>query len=768
MSCEQSPTIDHYDASRRRHPPAFRLGWPASWMALAWLLASAAVVLAEDVSPPPILQWFETSQKTMQARTPDVFLAGYGAVWVPPPGRAGNSGDATDDVGYDSFDRFDLGQPGHATRYGTEDGLKRVATGFHRADVDLHIDFVINHNGTHDQNTPGFVKAGDYPGFVVRLPDDPDGDFHPGNIDFGSDPKRGRLLGLIDIAHEKNHQFIRSPVPRCADDLPAGTVPADGRLADVPNVFSVLPAKSIDNRRIYPDRNLSPILLFDPRTGEQNIQVFPFNLDDPTAGDPVEENAMGLLMRNAQWLVQVIGADGFRIDAAKHVDGFVLDFFDRAVYRSSPRRLVDGSQKQIFSYCEALVDNQTLLTFNKKTIDPNDPGKIGANRDSLDFQPIFQMQDKLSANGLTNDWGVIRNATEDFADDGKHNGSCGVRFAAGHDGNLGSPFLSDIANAYVLMHPGNAMVYYNSKELPPSAIPNFPKESRLDPLGNLDSKLTRLVQIRATHGRGDYIERRFEKELFAFERRGSAILLMNNRLDPGFDSRTLQVALAPGTPLLELTGNAADPKIDPNDDLPDLVVVKPDGTIDIRFPRNVAPDGTQHKSGYLIYGLAGPQAPAGLELTDVDHVEKGADPATTTDPTAVLADVHVIKGNSFQVKLQTTAVTLTGNVRDVSADGENALLKIDGGLDLNGNGAVDFRAPGTVSYGFERFQDKSSPLIGSQINGPRGDGQFIQTIDAPKLEPGLHYLEVRAFRHRTDGGAAVYSSFKKVIRIDRS
>ena len=461
---------------------------------------------AADVSPPPILQWFQTTYKTMQARTPDVFLAGYGAVWVPPTGRAGELGDGTNDIGYDAFDRFDLGRPGHPTRYGTEDGLKRVAAGFHRADIDLHIDFIINHNGTHDQDTTGFVKAGDYPGFVVTLPVDPDGDFHSKNIKFDNDPIRGRLDGLIDIDHSKNHRFIRSPVSVAPDDIPAGTDSAFGRLADVPN---------IDNRRLYPDRNLPPILLFDPRTGEHNIQVFPFNLDDPTAGDPVEENATGLLMRNAQWLVQVIGADGFRIDAARHVEGFVLDLFDRAVYRSSPRKLLDGSQKQIFSYCEAVgVDKKTLLTFNKKTIDPHNPGQIGANRDSLDFELIFRMQDRLSDNGLANDWGVIRNATEDFDDDEKHNGSIGVRFAAGHDGNLGSPFLSDVANAYVLMHPGNAMVYYNSQEL----TDGFPLQSRPDPLGNLDSKLTRLVQIRATHGRGDYIERWSEKELFAFER----------------------------------------------------------------------------------------------------------------------------------------------------------------------------------------------------------------------------------------------------------
>ena len=60
------------------------------------------------------------------------------------------------------------------------------------------------------------------------------------------------------------------------------------------------------------------------------------------AGDPVEENATGYLMRNAQWLVQVVGVDGLRIDAAKHVQGFVLDFLDRAVYRQNPRPLLDG------------------------------------------------------------------------------------------------------------------------------------------------------------------------------------------------------------------------------------------------------------------------------------------------------------------------------------------------------------------------------------------------------------------------------------------
>jgi len=43
---------------------------------------------AEDVSSPPILQWFEATYNTMDRRGADMFMSGYGAVWVPPTGRA--------------------------------------------------------------------------------------------------------------------------------------------------------------------------------------------------------------------------------------------------------------------------------------------------------------------------------------------------------------------------------------------------------------------------------------------------------------------------------------------------------------------------------------------------------------------------------------------------------------------------------------------------------------------------------------------------------
>src|SRR5438128_10866742 len=95
------------------------------------LLNSAAALAAAALIPPPAqaqyvsqgvtLQWFDGSYKTMEYRAADYFMAGYGGLWTPPPTRA-DSGDGS--VGYDVYDRFDLGYAGKSTQYGTETGLK--------------------------------------------------------------------------------------------------------------------------------------------------------------------------------------------------------------------------------------------------------------------------------------------------------------------------------------------------------------------------------------------------------------------------------------------------------------------------------------------------------------------------------------------------------------------------------------------------------------------------------------------------------------------
>ncbi len=709
-------------------------------------------------------------------------MAGYGAVWTPPPSRSDTSDFS---VGYDVYDRFDLGYPGKPTLYGTETGLTTMIDTLHAAGLDSHVDFILNHNGYSTLATEGFYEAGGYPGLAITLPDEIDGDFHSA---FWGGDEYERLAGLIDIAHERNHQFIRSPVdPADSRNIRAGTTPAFGRLANAPD---------LNNRQFYPDQGHNTIHVYDPKTGETDIPVHQFNLDDPMAGDATMENATGYLMRNAQWLIQVIGVDGLRIDAAKHVQGFTLDYLDRAVYRQNPRSLLDGSTKQVFSYSEVYdADPAVLHPHVKKDINPNDPGRIGGNRDTLDFKLYFALKENLehgtqpgwdnweSTRGA---WYQIKDAALDTSPAGGqgdtlHNGNAGVTFVQSHD--VYKPYqLENVAYAYTLMMPGNTVVYFNGKEFGDNR--EFPKDGRSDALSvGGGSDLTSILNARNTHGRGNYAERWVDAEgLFAFERESSALTLLSNRTDGGFDSRTLEhVGFAPGTYLVELTGNAADPTRDPFNDIPEVVQVFDDNgvsKVNVRFPRNANANGEWTGAGYLVYGLPTPEAPAGLELIGVDSILAGNTTANSDfqNGTQRQTDLHVVTADQLNVRLKTVEVNLLGSMRDAWADGDNALLKLDQGRPINNlnpnntSSGVDYDQPDSVIYGFEQFEQKSSPLIGPGGLGDTewtGDGEFLQTIDVTQLEEGNHFLEARAFRHRTDNGPGVFSSFKKVIYVDR-
>jgi hypothetical protein len=63
---------------------------------------------------------------------------------------------------------------------------------------------------------------------------------------------------------------------------------------------------------------------------------------------------------------------------------------------------------------------------------------------------------------------------------------------------------------------------------------------------------------------------------------------------------------------------------------------------------------------------------------------------------------------------------------------------------------------------------KRDPLIRAHNpNGPRGDGEFRQVIDATRLGDGLHFITVRVYRHQPASSPAVFRDFRKVILIDR-
>jgi alpha-amylase len=242
------------------------------------------------------------------------------------------------------------------------------------------------------------------------------------------------------------------------------------------------------------------------------VTRYNFNPANPFAGDPSPENATGLLMRNAQWMVEVIGVDGFRIDAAKHFPEFVLDYLDQAVFRANPRMNLDGSIKPTFMFSELLTgDRGFIQSYIRKDLPSTvsiDPGNttVGGNRDALDFPLFFAMRDNLTGNGLQNNWHKIRNASQDLQDDGLRNGSQGVSFVDSHD-NLpgGFPFLKNVAYAYTLMRPGNAIVYFNAEEFGTGR--DFPNDGKVDALGGFYGEtIARLVELRNSHGRGNFHE----------------------------------------------------------------------------------------------------------------------------------------------------------------------------------------------------------------------------------------------------------------------
>lgn len=702
------------------------------------LLAAACLGLGLTASAfaqgvPVTLQWFESSWRTMEERTADAFMAGYARVWTPPVSKAQGGGSS---VGYDIFDRFDLGSPGSPTRYGTSAGFQAVIAEQRKAAIGTFVDLILNHNSFSDNSTPGFIAAGGYPGFVLAWGSDPHGDFHPRQDDCGADPLACRISGLIDIAQQKNHVMIRHPVTAGhPQNIPAGTV--HNRPSD-------------SNRQFYPDLQLPA----------DSIGIHPFNTVDPAAGDPVAENATGLLLRHTRWLLEVVGVSGFRLDAVKHTpDWFFRDFFDRHVWQRGPVDLA-GNPTTPLSFGEVFDGSLSLLddyACKGTTGNCNPAGGVQGNRDLLDFPLFFRMRDELNGTGLGS-WHHIVNASVDAIYDGNpNNGNFGVTFVHSHDESGAA--ADNLAHAYILMRAGLPVVYFRAEEF---GQPGFPKPGRGDALGGqFGDTLTRLVDVHNEYARGNYVERWIDADVLVFERQNACLVGLNDRADSGYDTRTVSTSFPQDQRLAELTGTAGDAAIDPNDDIPDVLTVGAGGQVTLRVPRARNPLGVHHGRSYVVYG---PINPAGeLTLSNVAQVIPPA-PGSTPHGSRRLASIEVIQADTFEVRLETVAADPADPDRD-----DLAMLRMDGGLDVNGNGVVDSIDSNAITYGYEHFLTESVPLQsgGVDVGGGVMKGRYRQAIDASALSEGRHYLSVIAFRHRPPGTPPIFQTWRKVILIDR-
>lgn len=766
---------------------------------------SAATALANDRRM--IIQWFETSWKNIERRTPDLFMTGYNGTWLPPVSKA-----SFGSPGYDPFDRFDLGSPGAETIYGTEQSFQQMVRELHLANVEVYPDTIMNHNGgrTSDAN---FLAAGGWPGFYVPGSGaDFWGDFHDGttqSIDPGGPNYNlfeGDLVGLIDIAQEKNYSFIRHPVAANPQNIPPGTQ----RNRPDPN-----------NRRFYPDTSLTPLVFNNPGpTGDgASWTIYPFNTANPLSptATPVAENATGLLMRWTRWMIEVQGVDGFRLDAAKHIpQWFWNNYYDPAVYQ---RRVgPSGARTNPFSFGESVAGNSFVQTYIRN--------KDGfGNRDALDLNEAGGLRDLLNARGFGR-WGKDSPSDPegplersiDTTDDGFNNGSQGVHHFVSHDnGTTGSgssapgvpsAFQQGLPqNAYVLFRSGIPIVYYNGREMHDrfSGRGFWPREGNPTALGNTDARLQRLVQIASAYVRADntnipsapktyfrvlnstdpvntsladvlVIERTNWNPGTATTAIGvtaaaNVIVGLNDRYDAESGStrqlRSVQTSFAPGTRLVELSGTAADPVVNNAGAIPQVLTVDANRRVTITIPNNTNSAGVEHNRGYVVYG---PIAPTGnLATLEIQGGGARTVPAQIApDPVSVpayarrLTPIDVITTPTFEIRLDTTkADPLDPNWDDF------AVFRINQGFrDFNGNGNFDQPASLQLDGGFERFLTQFSPIAGP--GGTGNVGVYRQVIDTSLLSEGVNYLSVICYRRRTDGGAPIFTNFRRVFYVDRA
>ena len=116
-----------------------------------------------------ILQYFNTAWPELTRRIPELAEAGYTALWLPPPFKAGGGLS----VGFDTYDRFDLGSKDQngslTTKYGTETELLQLVEVAHRFGLRVYFDNVMAHNGgPASSGAPGTLAPN---GFVPQ-------DFH--------------------------------------------------------------------------------------------------------------------------------------------------------------------------------------------------------------------------------------------------------------------------------------------------------------------------------------------------------------------------------------------------------------------------------------------------------------------------------------------------------------------------------------------------------------------------------------------------------------
>ncbi|MCH7224752.1 alpha-amylase family glycosyl hydrolase [Haloferula sp. A504] len=667
----------------------------------AWLLSLVGPLHGEAM-----LQYFNTSWAEVAAKMPEIAEAGYSSLWLPPPTKA--SGGLS--VGYDCWDRFDLGSKDQRgsirTRYGTEAELLELVRVAHRFGIRVYFDNVMNHNAFDVPGFNAFTPIDIYPGFLPE-------DFHLRRTEEGfyrkwdntrdwNDAWQVQNLGLsdlIDIATEPgtlnyNHGAYEG------DTIPKF---AFVRHPDNPEYYCYIPTAPGQKH----SNGEGNYVGFGPGNGI-TVQTI---ADNPSFYSELVED---MLHRSARWKMDRTKADGLRLDAVKHTPA---DFYG-ATFGADKDSSNYGYMGQIqaqFNLTRGFSDwdNHRDSVFN--TEQGRDDAMLFGEH--LGQPPAYGSYIDAGMRLIDNDLrsnfnNLLGNPSAglngfDQPGSGGFPVSVAVMHAQSHDNDFAA--RRELQHAFYFTREGLGLVYtdgnYHAETLGESGGA-FPRHANTSFLGQWgDTRLPNLATLHQEFARGYQVGRWSDGDFVAYERidkrenggmndsDGVTMLIMLNDNYAAGQSRPLSTSFR-ATPL-------AGSDNDPNTGDEYLyqyargygsqtgfytyasnlgsVVVDP-GSYFIFAPRTPEESDLWRNAGgapLTIYQNGEPAGTVEVERRDGPDGDPGFNPYGLPDP--------VTDDFSYTISLpRVTSASDLDFVARTDGSAENILFKLDGGIDLNG------------------------------------------------------------------------------------
>ncbi len=710
-------------------------------------LALGVQFMACPVHAETILQYFGTSWAEITERMPELAEAGWTALWLPPPFKAGSQYS----VGFDTFDRFDMGskdqQGGVSTLHGTEGELLEMMDTAHRFGIRIYFDNVMAHNGGsipgYDENTsincqPGFVPEDFHlktteDGFYRKMPDYPDYNDewqvlnrNPFGLDIAQeDPNTS--FGSYEGAQFPKYHGIRHP------DNPEYYLDTDIQIAtndDGDPVYTFANNEPFEDVGYGAENTGAGNGSFDWDDANGNGQHDSGETSEPftdtgidpnrpgwndvahgagdgiyNMGNPVSEDVNTMLFRAIRWFVDKAHVDGFRLDAVKHVPYY---FFGKTYDpKDSANWGYNGQVQEQFNITHGYSDwsNHRDSVFN------TDQGRDDAMLfgEHLGEPPAtdsyISSGMRIANNDLYNSLtyavaGYGSLSGYDAAGYGTEGVNEAVMYSGSHDFNYISTYDRPSAHALLLTRAGLPIVYtdgYNEALYPGSSGKYFPQHGDNPFLGQFgDNHLLNLLYINQLFARGEQNPKWSDDSYVAYERRdwretgieGNAVILsyMMARNGAGGQSRSWTTSFPEGARLYNYSKYGGG-----------FYVNVWDGEIKDDSGYNpIVPEG-----GFFAFSWRVSEMPAvwddGMfgEIQPLEILQDGQPVGTmqhvrtdgySGDPAFNPYGVTDAVTDDYQYALTIPRITSGSNLTFIArADGsaESILVKLDGGMDMN-------------------------------------------------------------------------------------